>query len=85
MVSNGEQNILPPHPLEARSKFNLADGEGVAEMEGAVHVSVRERAEPFGVLGVHVGHGLVGREEFGVRRNAFGERSVGIEDARGLP
>jgi hypothetical protein len=58
----------------------------VAEMERAVHVSVRERAEPLGVLGVHVGHGLVGREELGVRRNAFGERrGVGVENVRGLP
>lgn len=49
MHAHREQRALAQHPLVASVELDLGDGEAMTEMEGAVHVRVREGAEPFGL------------------------------------
>ena len=48
--SEREQDVLAPHSLDARNELNLADGEVVSGMEGAVHVRVGKASRELWVL-----------------------------------
>lgn len=54
-----EEDALAEHALVARCELNLGDGEGVAEVQGAIHVRVGEVSEPFGEVFLDVGGGDV--------------------------
>jgi hypothetical protein len=56
------EDTLAEHALVPRRKFDLGDGEGMAEVKGTVHVRKREVAEPFGELGLN----LLTREALGL-------------------
>ena len=45
-----EERPLPEHPLKPCRELDLRDGEGMTEMEGAVHIRIRECSHPFGIL-----------------------------------
>jgi hypothetical protein len=45
-----KQGPLAQQSLESGSKFDLADGERVTEVEGSVHVREGEASEPLGVF-----------------------------------
>lgn len=50
MVTERKKHPLAAQTLKARCEFNLADGEGVAEVKGAIHVGIGKSAKPFGVI-----------------------------------
>ena len=45
-----EEDALAQQPLVSCAELDFGNGEGVAEMEGSVHVRVWEVSEPLGVL-----------------------------------
>lgn len=86
MVADGEEDALSTHALETSGELNLGNGEGVAKVERTVHVSVRESAEPLGVLGLDLLHRDALLEKVGVGGHALGKRGgVGLEDMVSRP
>ena len=55
MESVREQHSLAQHPLVSGRELDLRDGEGVAQMQAAVHVGEGEVAEPLGELFADLG------------------------------
>lgn len=55
MKTMREENAFSQQPLVSCAKLDFGDGEGVAQMEGSVHVGVWEVAEPLGVLFLDLG------------------------------
>jgi hypothetical protein len=77
--SHGEQGLLAQHSLETTSKLDLADGESVTQMQRSVHIGIRERSHPLGLLSSDLGwrRCLAGdRLEVGASRS----RSIDLEE-----
>ena len=55
METHGEQGLLAEHSLETTGKLDLADGEGVTQVQRTVHVRVREGSHPLGLLSSDLG------------------------------
>lgn len=55
MEAHRERNVLAWHTHEAHSELGLCHGEGVASVQGSIHVRIRHGCEELWVLGAQVG------------------------------
>ena len=72
METQRKQDPFTPHPLKSSCELDFADRKGMAKMETAVHVGIREGAKPFRMLCLHVIHRQLLGEKFCMRGYAFG-------------
>lgn len=86
METHREQRPLAQHPLKSTSKLNLANRERMPQMQGSVHVRVRESSQPFRLLCSDFGRGKSTVLSFDVVE-VGGCRGGGIsvEEVLGLP
>lgn len=75
MESMGIQDSLAQHPLVSCCEFDLGNGEGMAQVEAAVHVGIWKGAEPFRMFlqDLCLGQTL----EFGGRRRVYFKDMLG--------
>lgn len=77
MESMGKQDSLAQHSMKSCGELDFGDGEGMAKMERAIHIRVREIPKPLWKLLPD----LCGREAF----SFLGSGSIDLEDACVLP
>lgn len=49
MESKGEQGLLPLQTLITDFEVNFGDGKGMAQVQGTVHIRIREGSDPLGI------------------------------------